>query len=251
MWMTPDINGEATSSTRPSYQRRVRGIDRVHHACGALRPSLCSNSHARNRASRIARSPGRSRTFIFTAHRVQKRFVYVRCPHFNDQSLAQAMFREFDRCPPKAKVTRSHRIGRANFSILQNSNSASIERVSNLEENRCRISIAWQLEPPRHWRARARRRSCWRCYRPRPRSRWRRNQAQGCATDGAAMQIRQLACRSQRRPTPLTPPPVPANSFAEYAPEPCGDRSHRGSRAAYPRPPASIPPRDITQRRWH
>ena len=57
--MTPDINGEATSSTRPSYQRRVRGIDRVHHACGALRPSLCPNSHARNRASRIARSPGR------------------------------------------------------------------------------------------------------------------------------------------------------------------------------------------------
>jgi hypothetical protein len=36
----------------------------------------------------------------------QKRFVYVRCPHFNGQSLAQAVFRELDRCPPKADVKR-------------------------------------------------------------------------------------------------------------------------------------------------
>jgi hypothetical protein len=41
----------------------------------------------------------------------QKPFVYVRCAHFNGQSLAQAMFRELDRCPPKAKVTHSNRVG--------------------------------------------------------------------------------------------------------------------------------------------
>jgi hypothetical protein len=34
----------------------------------------------------------------------QKPFIYVRCAHFNGQSLAQAMFRELDRCPPKADV---------------------------------------------------------------------------------------------------------------------------------------------------
>ena len=34
----------------------------------------------------------------------RKPFVYVRCAHFNGQSLAQAMFRELDRCPPKACV---------------------------------------------------------------------------------------------------------------------------------------------------
>jgi hypothetical protein len=34
----------------------------------------------------------------------QKPFVYVRCAHFNGLSLAQAMFRELDRCPPKARV---------------------------------------------------------------------------------------------------------------------------------------------------
>ena len=34
----------------------------------------------------------------------QKLFVYVRCARFNGQSLAQAMFGELDRCPPKACV---------------------------------------------------------------------------------------------------------------------------------------------------
>jgi hypothetical protein len=31
--------------------------------------------------------------------------------------LAQAMFRELDRCSPKAKVTRSNRVGRASFFV--------------------------------------------------------------------------------------------------------------------------------------
>jgi hypothetical protein len=41
----------------------------------------------------------------------QKLFVYVRCARFNGQSLAEAMFGELDRCPPKAKATRSNRVG--------------------------------------------------------------------------------------------------------------------------------------------
>ena len=43
----------------------------------------------------------------------QKPFVYVRCAHFNGSSLAQAMFREFDRGSPNARLTRSNRVRRA------------------------------------------------------------------------------------------------------------------------------------------
>jgi hypothetical protein len=50
----------------------------------------------------------------------QKLSVYVRCARFNGQSLAQAMFRELDRCPPKARVTRSSRVGRARPSLCCN-----------------------------------------------------------------------------------------------------------------------------------
>jgi hypothetical protein len=47
---------------------------------------------------------------------------------------------------------------------------------------------------------------------------------------------------------PVDPALVAENSFAEYAPEPCGDRSHGGAAQSLG-PPASIPPRDMTQSR--
>jgi hypothetical protein len=53
----------------------------------------------------------------------------------------------------RQRVTRSNRVGCASFSFFtaryarpdQDSNSASFERVSNLEENRGRMPIVWQL----------------------------------------------------------------------------------------------------------
>jgi hypothetical protein len=45
---------------------------------------------------------------VRTPRQRQKPFVYVRCAHFNGQSLAQAMFRELDRCSPKARVKLFH-----------------------------------------------------------------------------------------------------------------------------------------------
>jgi hypothetical protein len=41
----------------------------------------------------------------------QKPFDYVRCADFNGLPLAQAIFRELERCPPKVEATRSHSVG--------------------------------------------------------------------------------------------------------------------------------------------
>src|ERR1700756_390922 len=81
----------------------------------------------------------------------QKPFVYARCAHFNGQSLAQAMFRELERCTPKAKVTRSNRSGRAtrahsailrDFHTLSRANAASSRRQPHFELAAGCLSIA-------------------------------------------------------------------------------------------------------------
>jgi hypothetical protein len=43
----------------------------------------------------------------------QKPFICARCAHFNGRSLAPAMLHKLDHCSPKAKVTRSNRVGHA------------------------------------------------------------------------------------------------------------------------------------------
>jgi len=99
------------------------------------------------------------------AHRVFGGLPHVRrgrapCPPFQPitrlwqfEGLSVKHGPLFDPCPPKAKVTRSNRVGCANFSLFYSALCApglklqfSLIRTSKQSrENRRRVQIAWQL----------------------------------------------------------------------------------------------------------